>query len=248
MSAWDLYTSRRSITGTTRREATLRREKHYLLNHMPDSLSFHSLVIDGIDRSAAVINSDNLDEKTLITMPGETVDCGALVEWMDNHWLVTEKDANVEVYTRAKLEQCNYLLKWVDEKTKTVVERWCIVEDGTKLKHAHLSCNSLACWKRYVKTISLIAGTPLEPYCQNGAANSRKRARREKYKDWAISSQGSNRARFNDYRGSTSRSKRSEMGDPKPQMRHGEDIVYAFGRPEDARNGAELGVAALIVQ
>ena len=44
------------------------------------------------------------------------------------------------------------------------------------------------------------------------------------YKDWAISSQASNRGRFNDYP-VRSRDKRLEMGNPNPQKWYGEDIV-----------------------
>nr|DAZ50004.1 MAG TPA: hypothetical protein [Caudoviricetes sp.] len=36
--------------------------------------------------------------------------------------------------------------------------------------------------------------------------------------DWAISSQASNRGRFNDYPGDGSRGKRLEMGNPKPHL------------------------------
>ncbi len=50
---------------------------------------------------------------------------------MGNHWLITEKDANNELYTKGTMKQCNYLLRWIAEDD-TVVERWCVIEDGTK--------------------------------------------------------------------------------------------------------------------
>jgi hypothetical protein len=50
---------------------------------------------------------------------------------MDNYWLVTERDVNMTVYTRAKMVQCNHLLRWVSEDDK-ICEQWCIIEDGTK--------------------------------------------------------------------------------------------------------------------
>ena len=89
--------------------------------------------------------------------------------------------------------------------------------------------NSLAYWKRYVITTPLIAGIPLEPYHQNGIANSYKRQRFKNDKDWAISSQASNRGMFNDYPDNGSRDKRLEMGSPNPcYIRYGEDIVCAL--------------------
>lgn len=131
MSVWDTYQNRIETHGGTKRNAALTREQRYLLNKTKDSLSFHTAIVDGEVRSVSIINSDNLNEKTMLSLPGEDFECGGLVEWADNHWLISEKDANNEVYTRVKLLQCNYLLRWVDEKDK-IHEQWCIIEDGTK--------------------------------------------------------------------------------------------------------------------
>ena len=131
MSAWDLYESRIGVRGGNKRNAIKRREVHNILSHLPDNMSYTDVTIDGIAQTVAIINSDNLDEKTILSLPGEDIKHGGLVEWMDNRWLVVEKDANRTLYTRAKLQQCNYLLKWVSED-KVIHEQWCYVEDGTK--------------------------------------------------------------------------------------------------------------------
>lgn len=114
---------------------------------LPDSLSYHTAIIfdqehgvnvdseeminAAIEQNVAIINSDNLDEKYIYSMPGEDIENGSLIHWMDNYWLVVERDANTTVYTRAKLLQCNYLLRWVSDENK-ICEQWCVVEDGTK--------------------------------------------------------------------------------------------------------------------
>lgn len=131
MSVWDLYDARMSVRGETKRETAKIREERLLLNRAKDSLSFHSVTIDGVDRNVTILNSDNLNEKTIISLPHEDIKCGALVHWMDNYWLVTERDANTTLYAKAKLLQCNYLLKWVNDCGQ-ICEQWCIVEDGTK--------------------------------------------------------------------------------------------------------------------
>lgn len=131
MNPWDIYLSRIGSRGTTRRDTALQRERSFLSTKLPASLSYHQLTIDGVSRNMAVINSDNLNIKTLCTMPGEDLPHGGLVEWMDNHWLITERDANNELYTKGIMRQCNYLLRWVADDD-TIVERWCIIEDGTK--------------------------------------------------------------------------------------------------------------------
>lgn len=131
MNAWNTYTSRIKAGGGNYRTAKLLREQRYLSEKMSSSLSYHQVCINGIAQNLSVINSDNLDQKTLCTLPGEDLVLGGYVEWMNNHWLITEKDANNELYTKGIMRQCNYLLKWVSD-TGDIIERWCIVEDGTK--------------------------------------------------------------------------------------------------------------------
>ena len=131
MSLWDTYQSRLDSIGTTKRDSRFRRESRYLSAKLPDNLSYFTVDIDGLTQEVAIINTDNLDEKFIYSLPGEDIVPGGMVEWMGNHWLVTEKDAATELYARAKMTQCNYLLRWVDEE-HSIHEQWCIIEDGTK--------------------------------------------------------------------------------------------------------------------
>ena len=174
MSVWDDYAGRYEVHGTTKRSAALIRYRKFSDRHMPDSLSYQAVTLDGTEQNVAIINSDNLNEKYIYSMPGENLVHGGLVLWEENYWLITDLDVANEVYARGKMIQCNYLLKWIDSD-HVIHEQWCIVEDGTKLKRMTGMRNSLACWKRHVKTTPLIAGNPLEPGHRNGAANSRRR-------------------------------------------------------------------------
>jgi hypothetical protein len=131
VSIWDSYESRIAASGLSKRESVLRRELHMLSAKLSDSLSFHSVKIDNATQEVAITNSDNLNEKTIYSLPSDVVKGGGLVSWMNNHWLIVECDANTEIYTKAKMRQCNHLLKWIDADGKTH-EQWCIIEDGTK--------------------------------------------------------------------------------------------------------------------
>ena len=144
MSVWDTYRNRIEAHGSTKRNAALIREQRALLGKTKDSLSYHSVMIDGETRSVSIINSDNLNEKLMLSLPGEDIDCGGLVEWADSHWLISEKDANNEVCTKVKLLQCNYLLHWVDDK-HIIHEQWCVIEDGTKLRRLSFRVMKIAC-------------------------------------------------------------------------------------------------------
>lgn len=144
MDIWGNYETRIMLQGKTKRESALIREKRMLRDKLKDTLSYFNVIVDGENREAAVINSDNLNEKVMFSLPGETFKCGSLVEWADNRWLIEEKDANTEVYTRVKLLQCNYLLKWIDDDG-IIQEQWCVVKDGTKLRRLSFRVVKTAC-------------------------------------------------------------------------------------------------------
>lgn len=147
MSVWDNYKARTEARGDTKYSSTYKRESRFINNRLPDNLSYYTVTVFGREhgynitdpavadlstkQNVAIINSDNLNEKYIFSMPGEDIIHGSLIEWMGNHWLVTEKDANTTIYTKAKMLQCNHLLKWVSEDG-AVCEQWCIIEDGTK--------------------------------------------------------------------------------------------------------------------
>lgn len=130
--AWNIYKDRLDAHGASMREAVKKREIRFLNSRTPKSLSYFTAVIDGAEQDVSILSSDNLNEKTIISMPGESIACGAIVEWADNHWIVTDKDAATELYTKCKMMQCNHLLKWVDSDA-VIHEQWCIIDDGTKL-------------------------------------------------------------------------------------------------------------------
>ena len=131
MDVWELYQSRITAKGGTKRNAALQREVRMLNTKLPDGLSYHGVTIDDVERQVEIIDTDNLNIKFIHSLPGEDIDCGGIVYWMGHHWLVMERDANTEINASAKMRQCNYLLKWVNDKGE-ICEQWCIVEDGTK--------------------------------------------------------------------------------------------------------------------
>lgn len=131
MSVWDTYRSRVNAGGIDRRSAAMQREIRFLNAKMPASLSYHHAIIDGTERNLAIINSDILDTKTLCSLPGEDFPHGGIVEWMNQHWLITSKDANCELYAKGTMRQCNHLIRWI-AYDGSIQERWCIIEDGTK--------------------------------------------------------------------------------------------------------------------
>lgn len=146
MKAWSTYQNRIKAHGGTKRSAAHIREVRLIESRLPDNLSYKTVSIypceysyniqasPSIDnctsQEVAIIDSDNLSEKIIYSMPGEDIALGSLVLWKSNYWIVSERDANTTLYTKAKLLQCNHLLRWIVDSE--IIEQWCVVEDGTK--------------------------------------------------------------------------------------------------------------------
>lgn len=131
MDIWGIYENRVNTYGKNKHASEYKREAYMLTKRLKESLSYHPALINGCAQEIAVINCDNLNEKFVFSLPEEDIELGSLVYWMDNYWLVSERDANATIYTKCKMIQCNYLLKWVS-KDGVIHEQWCIIEDGTK--------------------------------------------------------------------------------------------------------------------
>lgn len=146
-SIWDKYQKRFDAHGDTKREAIMRRGERFIRQRAVESLSCHRVIIYppehaynsefnnlddfGIEQDVLIIDTDNLNEKSIRTLPGDDIILGSVVLFKNHHWLVTELDVNSTMYTRCNIVQCNHLLKWISESHE-IVEQWCVVEDGTK--------------------------------------------------------------------------------------------------------------------
>lgn len=146
MGVWDVYQDRVITMGSTKRGASLTREQRMIRNKLIHNLSYQpapifvasrgfnitpEIIATTVPQEVAIVDSDNLNEKTIFSLPGEDIANGSLVLWMDNYWIVSERDANTTVRTKAKLIQCNHLLRWVSDDDE-IMEQWCVIEDGTK--------------------------------------------------------------------------------------------------------------------
>lgn len=132
MNIWDVYQARLEVNGTTKRERTLRQTQSYISNKITDSLSCHKVVINEVEQTVSILNKrEDVTSKKICALPGETLQHGAIVDFADSKWLITDLDANGEVYASGTMQRCNYLLRWLN-KYGVIIEKWCIVEDGTK--------------------------------------------------------------------------------------------------------------------
>lgn len=130
MGVWENYDTQMEILGKTRRERTLKNAKRSIDYKLPQSLSYKSVLIDSVEQQVAILSRTTLSEKKICALPDEHLIHGGLVDFAGHKWIITEIDADDELYEHGLMKQCNHLLKWIDRSGK-IIEKWCIVEDGT---------------------------------------------------------------------------------------------------------------------
>ena len=68
------------------------------------------------------------DHRQIISRRG-TLKAGAYVKYQDSYWLIYEVPGDNQIYEKAVMRQCNYLLRWVNMHG-VVVERWAHWREG----------------------------------------------------------------------------------------------------------------------
>lgn len=131
MGAWDAYRDRMDEYGFTKRGMFKEHTKAALRRKFKNSLSYHVVEINSDEQEIVIAHTQDRAEKKIYSMPDEQLVHGGLVDYANNKWLITEIDADNEIYQRGIMRQCNYILKWINHDG-VLCEKWCIVEDGTK--------------------------------------------------------------------------------------------------------------------
>ncbi len=142
MGMWSTYEARLGVpgdpTGDAVRDTRLYRAQDRMRRWVTESLSYYTVQVaygDGEiiepQRQLAVRDTPDYDIKKIFSMPNETLPHGRLIWWADNFWLITEIDVHNEYISEGMMRQCNYLVKWINDIGE-LVQRWAIVEDGTK--------------------------------------------------------------------------------------------------------------------
>lgn len=130
MSVWDTYIERASQVGTMR-DALVEQAKTSIAQMSYDSPSCRHVKIDDVWQYALITHQQAMNEKRICSIPGEHLHHGGIVDFKDSKWLITELDADDEIYDRGLMVRCNYLLKWIGSDGE-LKEKWCVIEDGTK--------------------------------------------------------------------------------------------------------------------
>ena len=134
MGVWDSYEARLShisLNMDHQRSSAHQHISDRLRRTISSSLSYKTAQCNGQKIQIAIINtSDDMNVKKVFSMPGESLSHGSIINWKNSNWLVTDLDADNEIYSSGKMQRCNYYLKWIND-SGNIIGRWCVVEDGT---------------------------------------------------------------------------------------------------------------------
>lgn len=128
---WEDYESRRTIIGRSKHDKRVEHTRLSMKRRMLDSPSCRMVKINGKDQVVMIVHKAELNQKKIFSLPGEHLVHGGIVDFCDSKWLICEMDGDNIIYDKAIMKRCNHVLRWIN-KDGELIERWCVVEDGTK--------------------------------------------------------------------------------------------------------------------
>lgn len=131
MASREAYYERMTVRGKTRRERELSAVRRAISSGVSDLLSCHTVLLRDEKIDITVEQTELAAVKKFTTQPDVVVGHGDYIVWDGIYWIVTERDYDDRIYIRGKMTQCNYYLKWQNEKGD-IIGRWCVINQVTR--------------------------------------------------------------------------------------------------------------------
>jgi len=99
---------------SSKKEIEIEKIKRFVSQHFKDTTVFEeNVLISGLKQKLLVMkNKDDSAIKNILAYPNETFICGQIVDCYDSKWIITEVDANKQIYTKGKMTLCPNILKF----------------------------------------------------------------------------------------------------------------------------------------
>ena len=131
MNVWEQYESRTAGIGHSKRDMWVDHTKESIRRRLLDSPGSHYVLMAGHEQVISITHTQDMATKRICALPDENLVHGGIVDYANTKWLITEVDADAEIYERGLMTRCNHVLRWINSDGE-IREKWCIVEDGTK--------------------------------------------------------------------------------------------------------------------
>ena len=137
MANWDLYMARLLAHGDTPRDRARNYAIYTIDSLMPASVAYRTALVilpndmGEYDQDFAFLKSDDYAIKYICTRPGESITCGAILDWCNHKWIVTDQDVDDDLYAKATITKSNYNLKFTLD-SGAEVSKPAYIRDVTK--------------------------------------------------------------------------------------------------------------------
>ena len=86
----------------------------------------HDAERNGVDQDFVIATTKEKNKCAIFTRPNELLNIGDIIFWNGLHWLVIDKDFQDTVYNSGTIVRCNRTIKWQNQRTGEIIERWCL--------------------------------------------------------------------------------------------------------------------------
>lgn len=133
MVDWDLYKDYVDVLGETRRDRIVNSAIRAVELAASAQPAYQECIVDGEHKvDILVIGSDDLSTKKFNVMPSdaEYMHYGAVVEWDNGYWIVTDLDFDSTVTKNGYMKFCNMKLRFQIGEDPTIYERHGVFDPG----------------------------------------------------------------------------------------------------------------------
>ena len=135
LDSFDKFRLRLNNSGGSIRQDRINATKNFMNDTFPDDPTYYVVPLNGIDTPMRIYDKGTLfreyGEKYIQLMDNALPPLGGYIWWNDRFWMITRTDESNELKVNGVIRECNYLLRWINERAETI-ERWCVFWDGTK--------------------------------------------------------------------------------------------------------------------
>lgn len=129
---FETYEKLLTCNGSSARERNIANLHRDIFRLAPDNPAFHTVQINGETRHATVVSTQDLNTKTIVTLPEENIGVGDHVVFAKKNYYITSCSTDDGIYAYGKMEQCTDVIHFISKLDGSIKEYPVIMVNTTK--------------------------------------------------------------------------------------------------------------------
>ena len=139
----DVYKRLLTIDGYTGRDRAISKIKRDICSLSVDNPAHHHVLINNKKRHVTIASTQDLNVKTIIALPGESLGVGDHVVFAKKDYWITNCSTDDGIYAYGKMQQCTDVVRFISKVDGSIQEYPTILTNTTKFNTGETSAGRL---------------------------------------------------------------------------------------------------------